>query len=75
MTLIHAPLRSPVRSPIFAPQTGIWASGFTSGVDFAAGTAFGGFQTYGNNTNDGRLFRDPTNVVASFCPPNADGTG
>lgn len=41
---------------------------FTYGVDFVAGTAIGGFQTYGNNTDDGRLFRDPTNVSAGFAP-------
>jgi hypothetical protein len=75
MTLIGSPIHSPARSPIILPHQGKWAGGFTSGVDFVAATAFGGFQTYGNNTNDGRLFRDPTNVVASFCPPNADGTG
>src|SRR6185369_1917419 len=42
-------------------------------IDFVAGTALGGTQPYGNNTNDGRLFRDPANVVACFLP-NADGT-
>lgn len=45
------------------------------GVNFAADTEKGGFQTYGNNTNDGRLFRDGVNSVASFCPPNPDGSG
>lgn len=48
---------------------------FTVDIDFVAGTALGGTQPYGNNTNDGRLFRDAGNNVASFCPPNADGTG
>lgn len=48
-------------------------SAFTAGVDFAAGTAFGGTQPYGNNTDDGRLFRDPTNTLASIIP-NADGS-
>lgn len=76
MTILRSPIRSLLRSPLYAPLVGPWgATGFTSGVDFAAGTVFGGSQPYGNNTNDGRLFRDPTNVVASFCPPNADGTG
>lgn len=44
-------------------------------IDYAAGTAIGGTQPYGSNSNDGRLWRDGTNSVASFCPPNADGTG
>lgn len=43
-------------------------SRFTYGLDFVAGTATGGFQTYGNNTNDGRLFLDPTNISAGFAP-------
>ena len=42
-------------------------------IDFVAGTALGGTQPYGNNNNDGRLFRDPSNVVACILP-NADGT-
>jgi hypothetical protein len=46
---------------------------FTVDIDFVAGTAKGGNQPYGNNTNDGRLFRDPTNVAACIVP-NADGT-
>lgn len=41
---------------------------FTYDIDFVAGTAKGGTQPYGNNTNDGRLFRDPTNVAACFAP-------
>jgi hypothetical protein len=46
---------------------------FTYDVDFVAGTAKGGTQPYGGNSNDGRLFRDPSNVTATFCP-NASGT-
>jgi hypothetical protein len=46
---------------------------FTYDIDFAAGTVKGGTQPYGNNTNDGRLFRDPSNITATFCP-NAAGT-
>jgi len=41
---------------------------FGADVDFVAGTAIGGSQPYGNNTDDGRLFRDPTNTVACFLP-------
>jgi hypothetical protein len=46
---------------------------FTYDVNFAAGTVKGGTQPYGSNTNDGRLFRDPSNITATFCP-NAAGT-
>lgn len=45
---------------------------FTYDVNFAAGTAKGTTQPYGNNTNDGRAFRDPNNVGATFVP-NAAG--
>lgn len=41
---------------------------FAYDIDFVAGTAKGGTQPYGNNTDDGRLFRDPTNVAACFAP-------
>lgn len=44
-------------------------------INFVAGTTKNGTQPYGSNTNDGRFFRDPSNVVATFCPPNPDGTG
>jgi hypothetical protein len=44
---------------------------FTYDIDFVAGTAKGGTQPYGNNTDDGRLFRDPTNTTAGFCPNQA----
>lgn len=47
-------------------------SKFKYDIDFKAGTAKGGLQPYGNNTQDGRLFRDPNNVTASFLP---DATG
>ncbi len=46
-------------------------AGTGADIDFVAGTAIGGTQPYGNNTNDGRLFRDPTNVVACFLPDAA----
>ena len=46
--------------------------GFTYEVDFVAGTSKGVTQPYGNNTNDGRAFRDPNNVNASYVP-NAAG--
>ncbi|WP_457152653.1 hypothetical protein [Mesorhizobium sp. P5_C1] len=41
---------------------------FKYGVDFVNGRARGGFQVYGNNNDDGRLFRDPTNTSACFAP-------
>lgn len=41
-------------------------------IDFVAGTAKGCTQPYGNNTLDGRAFRDPNNVTAAFVP-NAAG--
>lgn len=45
---------------------------FTYDIDFVGGTAKGTTQPYGNNTNDGRAFRDPNNVGATFVP-NAAG--
>lgn len=45
---------------------------FTYDIDFVAGTAKGCTQPYGNNNQDGRAFRDPTNVTAAFVP-NAAG--
>ncbi|RWF70084.1 MAG: hypothetical protein EOQ34_19880 [Mesorhizobium sp.] len=54
------------------PATGLDPfSMFTVDIDYVAGTAKGGTQPYGNNTNDGRLFRDPSNVVACFLPDAA----
>ena len=47
---------------------------FTYDLDMVAGTVKGGTQPYGSNTNDGRLFRDPNNVVASFCPTTPTGS-
>lgn len=46
---------------------------FQYDVDFVAGTAKGTTQPYGNNTNDGRAFRDPNNITAVYVP-NAAGT-
>jgi len=41
---------------------------FPYSIDFVNATTVGGFQIYGNNTNDGRFFLDPTNVTAGFVP-------
>lgn len=73
MTLLRSPIRSPLRSPIYGPLAGPFGyvdpfSLFQVDIDFVAGTAKGGTQPYGNNTNDGRLFRDPTNVVGCLLP-------
>lgn len=46
-------------------------SRFAYGIDFVTPKAIGGFQIYGNNNNDGRLFRDPTNVSAGFAPSSS----
>lgn len=46
---------------------------FIYDINFVAATAKGGTQSYGNNTNDGRFFRDEGNSTATFCPA-ADGT-
>ncbi|TJV21085.1 MAG: hypothetical protein E5Y04_28690 [Mesorhizobium sp.] len=57
------------------PVTGITSDPFALfqyDVDFVAGTAKGGTQPYGNNNNDGRLFRDPNNVNVAYVP-NAAG--
>lgn len=45
---------------------------FTYDINFVANTYKGGTQPYGNNNNDGRFFRDPSNVSATYCP---DSTG
>jgi hypothetical protein len=59
-------------------MTGLWGStltgtiaDFTYDIDFVAGTAKGGTQPYGNNNNDGRFFRDPSNTTATYCPNTA----
>ncbi|RTL63539.1 MAG: hypothetical protein EKK41_23160 [Hyphomicrobiales bacterium] len=77
MTEIRTSLRSPLRSPLFSPLVGRWIkpnpfSLFQYSVNFVAGTTVGGTQPYGNNNNDGRFFRDPSNVTATYCP---DATG
>lgn len=41
---------------------------FIYDIDFVNNTAKGGTQPYGNNSDDGRFFRDPNNVTASFVP-------
>lgn len=72
MPLISSPIRSPLRNPSFGPLESRWLgpplTRFTYDIDFVAGTAKGVTQPYGNNTNDGRAFRDPNNVNASFVP-------
>lgn len=73
MTLYHSPVKSPVRSPIFAPQAGNWPGGFLYQMDFVNNTYVGGFQTYGNNNNDGRFFRDSGVANACFIPNAAGG--
>ncbi|KRB22689.1 hypothetical protein ASE05_16015 [Mesorhizobium sp. Root172] len=64
-----------MRSPSFSPADSRWLgpplTRFTYDIDFVAGTAKGVTQPYGNNTNDGRAFRDPNNVNASFVPNSA----
>lgn len=45
---------------------------FAYDIDFVAGTAKGVTQPYGNNTDDGRAFRDPNNTAALYIP-NAAG--
>jgi hypothetical protein len=75
MPVLSSPIRSQLRSPSFSPADSRWLgpplTRFAVDIDFVAGTAKGGTQPYGNNTNDGRLFRDPTNVVACFLPDAA----
>lgn len=77
MPILRSPLRSPIRSSVYNALVGPWgASQFTLNsfqyfIDFTIPSARGGFQTYGNNTNDGRLLRDPTNTSAAFCPNQA----
>lgn len=81
MTLLRSPLRPALRVSSFSPLVGAWGgpvdpfSLFTYDLNFVAGTVKGGTQPYGSNTNDGRLFRDPNNITATFCPANSDGTG
>lgn len=41
---------------------------FTYQIDFVNNTTVGGFQTYGNNNNDGRFFRDSGVSQAAFIP-------
>ncbi|TGT64491.1 hypothetical protein EN802_32400 [bacterium M00.F.Ca.ET.159.01.1.1] len=72
MTLYHSPIKTPVRSPIFAPQLGNWPGGFVYQMDFVNNVYVGGFQTYGNNTNDGRFFRDSGVSQSAFI---LDATG
>lgn len=45
---------------------------FPYDIDFVANTVKGGFQTYGNDTNDGRFFRDSGNFQACYVE---DATG
>lgn len=52
------------------PILGSSLSSFTYDLDFVANTYKGGTQPYGNNNNDGRFFRDPSNVTATYCPDN-----
>lgn len=72
MPVLSSPIRSPLRNPQFSPADSRWLgpplSRFAYDIDFVAGTAKGGTQPYGSNTDDGRLFRDPTNVAACFAP-------
>lgn len=77
MPEVRSPLRSPLRSSLYNTMVGPWAnpdpfSLFQYDVNFVAGTSKGAPQPYGNNNNDGRLFRDPSNVTATYCP---DATG
>lgn len=78
MTIIRSPIHSPLRSPLYGPATGPWGqtgtiADFTYDIDFVANTVKGGFQTYGNNNNDGRLFRDSGVANACFIPNAAGG--
>jgi hypothetical protein len=78
MTVIRSPIHSPIRSPIYGPATGPWGqtgtiADFTYDIDFVANTVKGGFQTYGNNNNDGRFFRDSGVANACFIPNAAGG--
>lgn len=77
MSFLRSPLRSPLTAPVFGPLAGRYGavdpfSLFTYDIDFVTPAARGVTQPYGNNTNDGRAFRDPNNVNASFVP-NAAG--
>ncbi|TIN82762.1 MAG: hypothetical protein E5Y00_05415 [Mesorhizobium sp.] len=77
MTLLRSPARLPQATVIYPPHQGKRGglNSFQYVIDFTAGTAIGGTQPYGSNTNDGRLFRDGTNSVACFLPSVSDGTG
>ena len=46
---------------------------FPYDINFVANTVKGGFQTYGNNNNDGRFFRDSGVANACFIPNAAGG--
>jgi hypothetical protein len=47
-------------------------SRFQYDIDFMTPSAKGVTQPYGNNNNDGRAFRDPNNITATYIP-NASG--
>jgi hypothetical protein len=75
VTIVRSPIRSPLRSPVYGPTTGPFGrtgtlADFTYDLDFVANTYKGGTQPYGNNNNDGRFFRDPSNTTATYCPDN-----
>lgn len=46
---------------------------FIYDIDFVNNVVVGGFQTYGNNNNDGRFFRDSGVANACFIPNAAGG--
>jgi len=79
MTILRSPLRSPIRAPLYNPLVGPWSTltgtiaDFTYDINFVANTVKGGFQTYGNNNNDGRFFRDSGVANACFIPNSAGG--
>jgi hypothetical protein len=78
MPALRSPLRSPIRSSVYGALAGPWVSltgtiaDFRYDIDFVNNTVKGGFQTYGNNNNDGRFFRDSGVQNACFIP---DATG
>lgn len=61
---------TPVEQPILGSPGTILppAQRFKYQINFLAGTTVGGTQPYGNNNNDGRFFRDPSNITATFVP-------
>lgn len=74
-------IRKPRFGVIHNPSNVDPLSLFQVDINYLLGTAKGGTQVFaqnitdgtaGNNTNDGRLFRDPTNTLACFLP-NAQG--